>query len=311
MIEGQEGVTWEEWLALARTCEEAGLEGLFRSDHYASVAGRDERASLDAWATLTALAAHTTRIRLGSLVSPATFRHPSELAKVVTTADHVSGGRVELGLGAGWNEHEHRVHGFPFHDLRTRLELFEEQLEIVHRQWTEDVFDFRGAHYELQACRALPKPFQQPHPPLIVGGSAKRGTVEPAVRFADEYNTIFADVETLRDRRRTLDEACERAGRDPASLRFSLMTACVVGADQDEVRERLRRMIAATGRSISPETYLEARGDVMVAGTVPQVVERLQALEAAGVERIFLQHLAHADTEMVELIGREVVPAVA
>jgi F420-dependent oxidoreductase-like protein len=224
MIEGQEAVTWEQWLAIARACEDAGLEGLFRSDHYTSVFGALDRGSLDAWATLAGIAAHTERIRLGTMVSPATFRHPSTLAREAATVDHISGGRVELGLGAGWYELEHRAHGFEFPDEGTRMERFAEQLEIVHRQWTEESFDFSGRHYTLQDCRALPKPLQQPRPPLIVGGAARTGTLEPAVRFADEYNTPIASLETCRERRRRVAEACERAGRDPASLPFSLMT---------------------------------------------------------------------------------------
>ncbi len=306
MIEGQEDVTWEDWVALAGACEDNGVEGLFRSDHYASVMGIPGRGALDAWATITALAARTERIRLGSLVSPATFRHPSELAKVVVTADHVSGGRVELGLGAGWHEPEHAMYGFPFADQPTRLERFAEQLEVVHRQWTEDVFDFDGRHYRLEGCRALPKPVQKPHPPLIVGGAARRGTVEPAVRWADEYNTTFAAVETLRERRKRLDEACERAGRDPATLRFSLMTTCVVAVDEAELLERGRRAAAVTGAS-DPEAFLAETRETGVVGTVEQVREHLDALEAVGVERVFLQHLDHRDLAMVELIGRELV----
>jgi F420-dependent oxidoreductase-like protein len=193
MIEGQEGVTWEQWAAIARTCEESGLDGLFRSDHYASTSAYP-LPSLDAWATLAALAAVTERIRLGTLVSPATFRHPSVLARAIATVDHVSSGRVDLGLGAGWMELEHRAYGFPFPAMSERLELFAEQLEIVKRQWTEDAFDFEGRHYRLEDCRALPKPLQQPHPPLLVGGRGTRGTVEPAARFADEYNTFYSDA---------------------------------------------------------------------------------------------------------------------
>src|SRR5438067_2128814 len=186
MIEGQEDVSWDAWQAVAAACEEGGFEGLFRSDHYGSVMGRSERGSLDAWATLAALAATTSRIRLGTLVSPATFRHPSVLAKMAVTADHVSGGRVELGLGAGWHEGEHVQHGFPFLSARERVSLFAEQIEIVHRSWTEDRFDFSGEHYTLRGAEPLPKPSEKPN--LIVGGSAKPGTVGPAVRFADEYN---------------------------------------------------------------------------------------------------------------------------
>jgi F420-dependent oxidoreductase-like protein len=306
MVEGQEDVTWEDWVALAAACEEHGLEGLFRSDHYASVMGAYDRGALDAWATLTALAARTGRIRLGSLVSPATFRHPSELAKVVATADHVSGGRVELGLGAGWNAPEHAMYGFDFPELSSRVERFAEQLEIVHRQWTEDSFDFAGRHYRLEGCRALPKPLQSPHPPLIVGGAAKRGTVDPAVRWADEYNTTVASVEALRERRQALDEACGRAGRDPASLGFSLMTTCVVAGDEAELRERARRVVAITGGS-DPEAFLAENRETGVVGTVEDAREHLRALEDVGVERVFLQHLDHRDLEMVELIGSELV----
>ena len=306
MVEGQEDVTWEDWVALAAACEEHGLEGLFRSDHYASVMGAYDRGALDAWATLTALAARTGRIRLGSLVSPATFRHPSELAKVVATADHVSGGRVELGLGAGWNEPEHAMYGFEFPEQSSRLERFAEQLEIVHRQWTEDSFDFAGRFYRLEGCRALPKPLQSPHPPLIVGGAARRGTVEPAARWADEYNTTFASIETLRERRGALDEACGRAGRDPATLRFSLMTTCVVARDEDALVERARRVVAIT-RGSDPEAFLAENRETGVVGTVEEARERLQALEEVGVERVFLQHLDHRDLDMVALIGSELV----
>jgi F420-dependent oxidoreductase-like protein len=303
MIEGQEGVSWDEWIALAEACEESGLEGLFRSDHYLGIGDRGG-GSLDAWATLSALAATTERIRLGTMVSPATFRHPSVLAKAAVTADHVSGGRIELGLGAGWFETEHRAYGFPFPGVRERVERFAEQLEIVHRQWTEDEFDFDGRYYRLEDCRALPKPLQQPRPPLIVGGSGGRGTIEPAVRFADEYNTFFADLDACRDRRRKLDEACERAGRDPASIAFSLMTTCVVGADESELEARLRVLVDRS-------KGFSADAPPVISGTVGQVVERLGALEAVGVERVMLQHLAHDDVEMVRLLGAEVAPAVA
>ena len=293
MIEGQEGVTWEQWLALARACEDSGLEGMFRSDHYTGFFG-GAGGSLDCWATLTALAAVTRRIRLGSLVSPATFRHPSVLARMVVTADHASGGnRIELGLGAGWNEDEHVRHGFPFPPLAERLEVFAEQLEIVHRSWSEDAFDFRGGHYELHDARPLPKPLARPN--LIVGGSARRGTVEPAVCFADEYNTTFASPEECRERRARVDAAAERAGRAP--LVFSLMTPCVVGTTRAEVDERIRRL--------GPK-YRE--GPHQVVGTVGEVVERLREYEAAGVERVMLQHLLHEDVELIELLGREVAP---
>src|SRR4051794_10858730 len=187
MIEGQEDVTWEDWVALADACERFGIEALFRSDHYVSVFGEDERGSLDAWGTICALAARTTTLRLGTMVSPASFRHPSVLAKLVTTADHVSGGRVELGLGAGWSEVEHTAYGFPFGSMRQRMDVLEEQLAILHDgHWGEDRdFSFSGEHYELSALDALPRPIQSPHPPLILGGAAGPRAARLAARYAD------------------------------------------------------------------------------------------------------------------------------
>ena len=179
MIEGQEGVTWEHWCALADACEEHGIETLFRSDHYISQSNEDGNVAHDAWTTIAALAARTTTLRFGTLVSPATFRLPALLANAAATADHVSGGRIELGLGAGWMEREHRAFGFPFPETPVRLAMFAEQLEIVHRLWTEERVDFHGEHYTLENAPGLPKPVQQPHPPLIVGGSGTRGTASP------------------------------------------------------------------------------------------------------------------------------------
>jgi F420-dependent oxidoreductase-like protein len=310
MVEGQEGVSWDEWTALAYACERYGLDGLFRSDHYLSVVGRRERASLDALTTIAGLAARTERIRLGALVSPVTFRHPSVLAKSVATIDHISGGRVELGLGAGWNEAEHAAYGFPFPALRTRMELLEEQLEIIHRQWSEDSTTLEGRHYRLEDCPALPKPLQQPHPPIIVGGMARPRSVALAVRFADEYNTLLASVEDCRERKARLVEACERAGRDPETLALSLMATCVVGADRAQVLERVRRVLRVWGADDQdPEAVLAEREERWIAGTPDQVVARLRALEGAGVRRVYLQHLAPADAGMVALLGEEVVPA--
>ena len=309
MIEGQEGVSWDEWVALGRATEESGLEGLFRSDHYAGLMGDETRGSLDAWTQIAALAALTTRIRLGTLVSPVTFRHPALLAKAVATADHVSGGRVELGIGAGWNVREHAAYGFRFPELPERLERLEEQLELIVRQWTENGVSLAGRHYATESLDALPKPVQRPRPPIIVGGAAKPRTARLAARFADEYNTPFATAEQCRKRRALVAEACAQAGREP--LVFSLMTGCVVASDRAELRHRLRRLMERMRVDGDPDAFVRERGDVMVLGTVDEVVARLLELEAAGVERIFLQHLAHDDVEMVRLLGAEVAPAVA
>jgi F420-dependent oxidoreductase-like protein len=269
MIEGQEGVTWDQWRALATTAEEAGFEALFRSDHYESLGGPN-RGSLDAWSTVNALAALTTTLKLGTLVSPVTFRHPSVLARTVVTVDHVSGGRVELGMGAGWHEGEHRSFGFPFETTGARFDRLAEQLEIVHRSWEPDPFDFEGRFYTLAGADPQPKPVQDPHPNLIVGGSAGPRGAALAARWADEYNTVFPTPEQARERRERIDAACAQAGRDP--ITFSAM--------------------------------------IRLEGTSGELEERLRGLADAGVERVMLQHLAHDDVATVARVGREVIPAV-
>jgi F420-dependent oxidoreductase-like protein len=311
MIEGQEGVSWDEWVALAETCERVGIEALFRSDHYLSGVEPHERSAHDAWTTLAGLAARTTKLRLGTLVSPVTFRHPSVLANAAATVDHISGGRVELGLGAGWMTEEHEAFGFPFPPLRERLARLTEEIELIHRLWTEERVDFDGVHYSLRDCPALPKPVQKPRPPIIVGGRARPGSVAPAVRFADEYNLIGASLDEYAAARKRLDEACERQGRDPKTLRLSVMTGFAIGEDDDAVREHARRTLERWGSGSAPEDAVEryrARG---TAGTPDEFVDGLRRLEAAGVERVMLQHASHDDLETVELIGREIVPRVA
>jgi len=277
MIEGQEGVSWEQWVALAHAAEEARLDGLFRSDHFRSIVRGDPAGSLDAWGTLAGLAATTDRIRLGTLVSPVTFRRVSILAKLVTTVDHISNGRVELGLGAGWYESEHQAYGLDFMTTRKRLDELDRQLAEVTRQWTE-------------AAEIWPKPVQRPRPPIIVGGTARRRTVAAAVAYADEYNSVGGSVDEVRGRKARLDEAARVAGRDP--LRLSMMIGCVVGRDETELDRRLADFRRITGGDRPP-----------ISGTVDQVVDHLREYEQAGVERVMLQHLAHEDTEMVTVLG--------
>jgi alkanesulfonate monooxygenase SsuD/methylene tetrahydromethanopterin reductase-like flavin-dependent oxidoreductase (luciferase family) len=280
MVEGQDGVSWDEWLALASACEEHGLEGLFRSDHYLSLTAPDERAATDAWTLLGALAARTTRIRLGTLVSPVTFRHPSVLAKAAATVDHVSGGRVEVGIGAGWMEVEHERFRFPFPDTTERVRMLAEQIEHVDRQLRDD-----------------PLTVQRPRPPLIVGGSARRGTADPAARFADEYNTFGVDPVEAGRRRGRLDEACEHAGRDPASLRFSVMTPFVLG------RDHAKRFVERWPEVGSAEAWFEELRRRGLAGSEVDLVDGLRTFEAAGVERVMLQHVVHEDLDVVAALG--------
>jgi alkanesulfonate monooxygenase SsuD/methylene tetrahydromethanopterin reductase-like flavin-dependent oxidoreductase (luciferase family) len=285
MIEGEDQVAWDEWVALAQAAEAAGIEGLFTADHYLPIRRRGRTGGLDAWSTIAGLAACTERLRLGTLVTPVTFRHAAVLAKNVVTADHISSGRIELGLGAGWYEAEHQEYGLPFPPLRARLDEMESQLAELHRQWSD-------------AGSFWPKPVQQPRPPLIVGGLAKPRTVELAVRYADEYNTWLPTVDETRERVGILARAAEQAGRAP--LVFSVMVSCVVGRDPAEVRRRLAAHEEIALPSDPPP----------VSGTVAEVAERLAAYGAAGAERVMLQLFRHEDVDQVVLVG-EVAAALA
>jgi alkanesulfonate monooxygenase SsuD/methylene tetrahydromethanopterin reductase-like flavin-dependent oxidoreductase (luciferase family) len=300
MIEGQEDVSWDDWVGLAETCERTGIEALFRSDHYLSVVGRTERGSLDAWGTIPALAAVTTNLRLGTLVSPATFRHPSVLAKAAVTADHIAGGgRIEVGMGAGWLEDEHRAYGFPFPPTAERVSILAEQIEIVARSWTEADLTFAGEHYRTDRLDALPKPLRRPN--LIVGGRARPRSVALAAPWADEYNLAMMGVEECGEGRAAVEAAWEEAGRDrPPTV--SLMTGSLIGADEDDLADRARRLaeLPATG---DPGAYLADLPGHWIVGTLDHARERLAELEAAGVERVMLQHLLHRDLDGVGLIA--------
>lgn len=312
MIEGQEGVTWEQWVSLARACEAHGFEGLFRSDHYLSFERPHARGALDAWTTLAALGSVTERIRLGSLVSPVGFRHPSLLAKSVVTVDHASGGRVELGMGAGWFEREHRAFGFAFPSIAERMDHLTEQVEIVHRLWDrdEDEVTFHGRHYQLEACQALPKPLQEPHPPLIIGGAAGPRSTAVAALWADEYDVVFEGPSRARELRERVVAACEAIGRDPAEVRFSVMSRVVIGADQGDLERRAAALMDRLGEAGDVAAFIDGMRSSMTVGTVDEVVERMSAFAEAGAQRVLLQHLVHDELETVELIGKEVIPKV-
>ncbi len=288
MIEGQEGVSWDEWVALAEACEEHGIEALYRSDHYLSLTAPGDRAATDAWTLLAALAARTTRLRLGTLVSPVTFRHPAVLARAAATVDHISNGRVEVGMGAGWMRLEHETFGFPFPETAERVRMLAEQIEVVDRQLRDDLLTV-----------------QRPRPPLIVGGGAQRGTTTPAARLADEYNTYGVDPAEAARRKKRVDEACEAEGRDPASLRFSVMTPFLL--DLDHARRFVERY-PNVGSASDWFDELRRRG---LAGDPEELVAGLREFEAAGVEGVMLQHIVHEDLDVVATIGRELAPALA
>jgi alkanesulfonate monooxygenase SsuD/methylene tetrahydromethanopterin reductase-like flavin-dependent oxidoreductase (luciferase family) len=309
MIEGQEDVTWEQWVAIARACETHGIPALFRSDHYLAIDGPPQRGSLDAMGTSCALAAVTDRLQLGTLVSPATFRHPSELAKLAVTADQISGGRFELGLGAGWYEAEHVAYGFGLPALKRRMDVLAEQLAVVRGAWDEGPFSFDGEHYTMRELDAQPKPARGPgRIPLLMGGTAGPRGARLAARYADEYNTTsVSDDAEIAARKARVDAACERAGR--ASIPFSLMTTVLVANDRDALATRAARLDARAGQTAG--TWLSAPPANAIVGTVDEVVARLRALAALGVSRVMCRNVDHTDLEHVALLGDVVGPAVA
>jgi F420-dependent oxidoreductase-like protein len=303
--EPQQGATYDQQLAVARAAERLGFDGYFRSDHYLRMGDGDPGPGpTDAWITLAGLARETSRLRLGTLVTAATFRLPGPLAISVAQVDAMSGGRVELGIGAGWFEDEHRAYGIPFPSTRERFERLEEQLAIVTGLWTTPVgkrFSHSGAHYQLADSPGLPKPVQQPHPPVIIGGYGTKRTPSLAARYAQEFNLPFPPVDVYREYVARVQQACVDAGRDPASLRTTVALVVCCGSDEAEFRRRAE----AIGRE--PDE-LRANG---AAGLPDEVVERLHAFAEAGAETAYLQLLDLTDLDHVQLLAAEVMPKVA
>jgi F420-dependent oxidoreductase-like protein len=310
MLEGQEGVTWDEWVAAALTAERLGFEAIFTSDHYFSVMGDRDRGSSDAWANLAGLAAVTSKIRLGTLVSPVTFRQPAVLAKCAVTVDRISRGRVEIGMGAGWWEREHLSHGFDFPQAPERFERLEEQLEIVHRLLTEDAFTFEGRHYRLQDVPFAPKGVQKPHPPIIVGGDAGPWLARLVSRWADEFNTVNGPPQVVRERFARVRDRLDTDGRDQSTLTTSLMTWCYVGGTEAEAKERVRRARDRAMRAGKFSDELEELERESIVGSAEHAAERMSEYSAAGVQRIILNHALFNDLEMLELLAEQVFPKV-
>jgi F420-dependent oxidoreductase-like protein len=300
--EPQQGASYDQLLAVARCAEEEGFDAFFRSDHYLKMGDVDGYPGpTDSWITLAGLARDTSRLRLGTLVSSATFRLPGPLAVAVAQVDAMSAGRVELGLGAGWFETEHQAYGIPFPPTGERFERLEEQLSIITGLWDTpqgDTFEYSGRHYRVEGSPALPKPVQQPHPPLIVGGVGPARTPRLAARFADEFNAfLLPDGARLQYQR--VHDACEVAGRDPQSMRFSFAVVICCGADEGDITRRAK----AIGRE---PAELRANG---ACGTPGEVVARLSQWAEAGAEVAYLQILDLTDLDHLRLIGREVLPA--
>jgi F420-dependent oxidoreductase-like protein len=308
MTEPQQGLTYGEILALARAAEAAGLEAFFRSDHYGSFAGPADGPTTDAWTTLAGLARDTASIRIGSLVSPITFRIPGSFAKVVATVDEMSGGRVEVGIGAGWNEEEHRELGIPFPPLRERYDRLEESLAIVHGLWTEpDGWSYEGRHWQVRNARLRPRPTVsgRRHPHLILGGDGGPRLARLVATWADEFNRQSATPDRLREAYARIGTACADAGRDPETVVRSAMVGVLVAETELELRDRVWEQIAMLGGGDEDaEAWLNERTGRWIIGTPEAAHERIAALEAAGAQRIMLQDFLPRDLEMVALLGR-------
>jgi F420-dependent oxidoreductase-like protein len=298
--EPQQGATYAELATVARTAESLGYTGFFRSDHYLKMGGVSGLPGpTDAWVTLGAIARETSTIRLGTLVTAATFRLPGPLAISVAQVDEMSAGRVEFGVGTGWYEDEHRAYGIPFPPVAERFTILSEQLEIITGLWSTplgETFSFSGSHYRLEDSPALPKPVQTP-PPVIIGGGGPRKTARLVARFATEYNRAFVSLDTFKQNCANVDRACEEAGRDPASLRRSAALVLCCGANEQEVDRRA----AAIGRDAAT---LRKQG---AAGTPDEVVAKLATYIEAGAERLYLQVLDVSDLDHLRLVADEVV----
>lgn len=301
LLEPRHGGSYDQILALARATEEAGFDAFFRSDHLLGVDPSDDTYQpTDSWTTLAGLARDTTRVRLGTLLTAGTFRLPGSLAVTVATADAMSGGRVELGIGTGWYEREHTAFGIPFPPIKERFDRLEEELEVITGLWTTppgESFSYHGTHFELDECRTPPRAGQSPHPPVVVGGTGLRRTPALAARFADEFNAGFGSG--AGERYAAFREACERAGRDPATARTSIVIPACCGSDRAEVERRKE--------AFGSPRLLEAAA----CGTPDVVAERLTELEAEGADTVYLHIYDIADLEHIHLLGEEVRAKVA
>jgi len=304
MIEGQEGLTWERWQNLARTVEDAGYAGLFRSDHLTGLFGDPTRPSLDVWASLTWLASHTTRLRFGPLVCPLTFYHPALLAKRAAAVADLSGGRLDLGVGAGWHEGEHAMFGIPFPPVKERMDRLECGARVIRALWKGQPVTLEQPYYPLRAAQSFPAP-PGGGVPLIVGGKGERRTLRIVAEHADEWNTTRVTVDEYKAKCAVLANHCREVGRDPASIRHSLMIPIITGRTPAEVAARL-----AKARTIFPRVPEDAaswRAAGFLYGSIDEVRQELKRWDAAGMSRVMLQLLDMDDLDAIHLIARELL----
>ena len=308
MTEPQQGLSYEEILSVARSAEEAGIEAFFRSDHYASFPGEGGLPTTDAWATLAGLARETSTIRLGVLVSPVTFRLPGNLAKVIQTVDEMSGGRVEAGFGAGWNEDEHAQLGIPFPPIGERYDMLEEQMAIIHGLWTEpDGWRYEGSHWQVRGSKAHGEIGRagRRHPHIVFGGKGGPRLAALVASYGDEFNLNSASPDDAPPAYARVRAAAQEIGRDPDEIVYSAMTGVLVAETDDDLRSRVADLLAALGLGdVDGDAWLSERRKRWIMGTPDEALERVRALEANGTQRIMLQDFVPRDLDHVRLLGR-------
>ncbi len=318
MIEAQQGLRYEDQLAVARRAEAAGFEAFFRSDHYASFPGGSDQPTTDAWACLAGIARETATIRLGALMSPVTFRHPGQLVKTITTVDEMSGGRVEAAFGAGWNVGDHVPFGLAFPPIDVRADMLEDQLAVAHGLWGEpDGWSYEGRHVTVRGAALRPRAVETEgrprsaagfvRPRIIVGGTGAPRSMRLAARWADEFNLSSSDPATAAAKGEALTATCVAAGRDPATLTRSAMIGVLVGADQGEVEARAARLLVEVGVADGAAEWLEARRARWIMGTPDEARAMVERFASAGIERIMLQDFLPRDLEMIDLLGAELI----
>ncbi len=308
MIEAQEGLTWERWLRLAQAAEDLGYHSLCRSDHLTGLGGDSKRASLETWTSLTALATRTKRIRFGPMVSPLTFYHPAMLAKMAAAVDNLSGGRLDLGLGAGWNEHEHAMYGVPFGSVKERLDRLEAGARVIRALEKGQPVTLPQPLFPLKSAESYPRPPSGRYR-IVIGGRGEKRTLKIVAEFADEWNVTRVDHATFTQKRQILAEHCRAFGRDPEGMARSLMIPLAIGRDADDVAKRIAAARAFFPALPADEAAWHAAS--FLAGSPERIVADLKAWEKVGIQRVLLQMLDQEDISALELFAREVLPKVA
>jgi F420-dependent oxidoreductase-like protein len=306
MIEGQEGLTWEHWFGIADRVESLGLDSLWRSDHFVSLAGDPQRPALECWTSLTALAQRSRRIEFGPLVSPMTFRHPALLARMAAAVDGLADGRLVLGVGAGWNEPEHHMFGIPMPPVKERMDRLEEGIAVIKALWTGDPVDLDGRYYPLRRAVALPRPVRQPAPPLLIGGDGEIRLLRIVALHADEWNSHAPGPDAYRAKLARLEEHCRAVGRDPGQIRRSWMGGVLIGRDQRDVLDKggwLQSFLPVLSEVAPADAPQALKRRSWLVGTPDQVASQVEGWGSVGVERVMLQWFNLDDLDGLALLA--------